>query len=224
MLKSRIGTFFNASLLSLFFVLAVIAAAPNMGSSDVPELPRADGSGDTPELMVDLFPTKLGAVAKQAERMKLSSLRGRVVLMDIFWSRCAHCEEHAPHIVEFYNQYRQRGFTVIGIATDRKDDKDDVENLRKFLQKAKINYPVGFLTTEIRAYYADSKNAGVPQMVLFGTDGKMITREIGWNDKIGEKMKKLIEAQLVKAPAMKAPAAKSSPANNKAAPRKTKKS
>lgn len=61
-------------------------------------------------------------------------------------------------------------------------------------------------------------------MVLFGTDGKMITREIGWNDKIGEKMKKLIEAQLVKAPAVKAPAAKSSPANNKAAPRKTKKS
>lgn len=210
---NRLRTILNVSLLSLFFTVAVVATAPRLGTADVPELPRADGTGAAPDMMLDMVPVNLGPVSKPS-RMKLSSLRGRVVLMDIFWSRCHHCEEHAPHIVELYNKYRQRGFTVLGVATDNKDNKEDVANLKSFMQKARINYPVGFLTTEIRAYYADPKDAGVPQMVLFGADGKMVMREVGWNPGIGEKVKKAIEAQLSKAPAAKAGAS--------AAPRKAK--
>lgn len=214
-MKNRMQTILHASFLSVFLALAVIAAAPRTGVSDVPELPKADGTGAAPDMMLDLVPLNLGAISKRAERLKLSSLRGRVVLMDIFWSRCPHCEEHAPHIVEFYNRYHQRGFTVLGVATDNKENKDDVANLKSFMQKAKITYPVGFLTTEIRAYYADPKDAGVPQMVLFGTDGKMVTREVGWSPATGEKIKKAIEAQLAKAPA-----AKAGSNGAKAAPRK----
>ncbi len=203
MLRKRIRTFINAGLLSLVCVLAVIAAAPNTGSSDVPELPKGNGMGDVPDMLVDLVPMNLGAVAKKQDYLKLSSLRGRVVLMDIFWSKCPHCEEHAPHIVELYNKYRQRGFTVLGLATDRKEDRDDVASLKQFIQKAKINYTVGFLTTEVRAYYADPKDAGVPQMILFGADGKMLLREVGWNAANFERLKKAIEAQLGKAPGAK---------------------
>lgn len=157
-------------------------------------------------MLVDLVPLNLGAVAKRQDYLKLSSLRGRVVMLDIFWSRCPHCEEHAPHVVELYNQYRQRGFTVLGLATDRKEDRDDLANLKQFIQKAKINYSVGFLTTEIRAYYADPKDAGVPQMILFGTDGKMVMREVGWNPEKASRLKKAIEAQFSKsAPAKSGP-------------------
>jgi hypothetical protein len=85
------------------------------------------------------------------------------------------------------------------------------------MAKAKINYPVGFLTNEIVAYYADSKNHGVPQMVIFGPDGKMAMREIGWNENIGKKVKETIEAQLAKAPATVKPGSKASakPVRNK---------
>lgn len=214
-MRNRIRTFLHASVLSLCFGLAVVSAAPHTGSSDVPELPKADGTGAAPDMMLDLVPVNLGVVAKPSQRLKLSSLRGRVVLMDIFWSRCHHCEEHAPHIVELYNRYRQRGFTVLGVATDSKDNKEDVANLKQFMQKAKINYPVGFLTTEIRAYYADPKDTGVPQMIVFGADGKMILREVGWSPATGEKVKKAIETQVTKAPSAKAGAS-----GAKAAPRK----
>jgi len=200
MLRSKIRTFFSAGLVSLFLALVVTASAPPTGSSDVPELPRGNGMGDIPDMLVELLPMNIGATAKRQEVLKLSSLRGRVVLLDIFWSKCPHCEEHAPHIVELYNQYRQRGFTVLGLATDRKDDKEDVASVKQFVQKARINYTVGFLTTEIRAYYADPKDAGVPQMILFGADGKMALREVGWNPANSERLKKAIEAQLAKAP------------------------
>src|SRR5262245_38695603 len=167
--------------LMLSSVLALmVMIAPRLGAQDIPELPLPDGSGDTPEMIVKLVPSNLGPVVNQTKSLKLSSLRGKVVLLDMFWSKCPHCEEHAPHIVEFYNQYKNRGLNIIGLATDQ---ESELASVRQFMAKAKISYPVGFLTTIVRAYYGDSHDSGVPQMVLFGPDGKMVIRRIGWNEK-----------------------------------------
>lgn len=193
-MNNQLKTFFQTALLTFSLALLAIVAVP----AEAQDLPKADGSGDTPDMLVELY-SPTGA----AKNVKLSSLRGKVVLMDIFWSRCPHCEEHAPQIVQLYNQYRQRGFTVIGLATDRKDSKDDLNSLKGFLERTKINYPIGFLTGEIRFNYADPKDAGVPQIIVFGADGKMVLREVGWTPAQADKVKKTIEAQLAKAPARK---------------------
>ncbi len=208
----------RAFVASCVLVLFTIAATPRLGVEDIPQLPMPDGSGDTPEMIVELLPSTPGPVVNQQKQLKLSSLRGRVVLLDMFWSKCHHCEEHAPHIVEFYNQYRNRGFTVLGLATDRKERKEDVDSVKAFVAKAKINYPVGFLTNEVIAYYRDSRDAGVPQMVLFGPDGKMVKRQIAWNEKIGKEMRAAIEEQLAKMPTVK-PGSK---ASSRPSTRKTK--
>lgn len=215
MSKNWFKASFNAALLSVAFVLIVTAGARALGAQDVPELPAADGSGDTPEMMIDMVSTVPGGVPGGSQ-MKLSSLRGKVVMLDMFWSQCPHCEEHAPHIVELYNAYRQRGFTVLGLATDPKGDKDSPGRVKTFMAKAKINYPVGYVTNEVIAYYADSHNHGVPQMVIFGPDGKMVLREIGWNETVSQKVKQAIETQLAKLATVK-PGSKASakPAKNK---------
>lgn len=199
-------------------LLLSVAATPRLGVEDIPELPMPDGSGDTPEMVINLLPGAAGPGANQPKQIKLSSLRGKVALIDMFWSRCHHCEEHAPHIVQIYNNYRARGFTVLGLATDRPEKKDDVESVKAFVAKAKLNYPVGFLTTEVIAYYMDSHDHGVPQMVLFGPDGKMAIRRIGWSEKIEKEMRAAIEEQLAKMPTVK-PGSK---ASSRPATRKTK--
>jgi thiol-disulfide isomerase/thioredoxin len=203
-MTNSLKPFFTVSLLIRAFaascvLLLSVAATPRLGVEDVPELPMPDGSGDTPEMIIDLLP----GGAEQQNQLKLSGMRGKVVLIDVFLSTCPHCEEHAPHIVEFYNQYRDRGFTVLGLATDNKDNRDSFESVRAFVSLAKIEYPVGFLTPEVIAYYVDSHDHGVPQMILFGPDGKMAKRLIGWNEKIGKEMRSAIEAQLAKMPAVK---------------------
>jgi thiol-disulfide isomerase/thioredoxin len=207
------GLTIRAFVASSLLVFMSFAAVPRLGTADVPELPRGDGTGDTPDMLIKLVPNNLGSVANRADNLRLSSLRGRVVLLDLFWSQCPHCEEHAPHIVGFYNQYRQRGFTVLGLASDQQNKIDDVKT---FVRKAKINYPVGFMTTEIVAYYAEGSQ--VPQMILFGPDGKMVKRITGWTDKIGQEMRQAIEAQLAKLPTVK-PGSK---ASSKSSPRKIK--
>jgi glutathione peroxidase-family protein len=196
-----VGMFIRAFAASCVLLLSV-AATPRLGVDDIPELPMPDGSGDTPEIVVDLAP---GGSAEEQKQLKLSSLRGKVALIDMFLSTCPHCEEHAPHIVELYNQYRDRGFTVLSLATDNggKDNKDSVASVRAYASLAKIEYPVGFVTPEVIAYYVDSHDHSVPQMVLFGPDGKMAIRRIGWNEKSSKDIRAAIEAQLAKMPAVK---------------------
>jgi thiol-disulfide isomerase/thioredoxin len=184
----------------------VVFAAPRLGQEDVPELPRPDGSSEVPEMILSMV-TNPAAGAGQSSRIKLSSLRGKVILLDMFSSQCPHCRDHAPHVTEVYNQYKARGFTMLGLATD-KNDNVGVINVRNFLRETKITYPTAFITTEVVAYYADPRNHQVPQMVLFGADGKLVKRWIGWSPTVDKEMRAAIEGQLSKAPAP-APANKS---------------
>jgi glutathione peroxidase-family protein len=207
-MTNSLKPFFTVSLLiralaASCVLLLSVAATPRLGVEDVPELPMPDGSGDTPEMIIDLLPGDGSAATEEQKQFKLSSLRGKVALIDVFLSTCPHCEEHAPHIVELYNQYRDKGFTVLGLATDNKENKDSVASVRAFTTLAKIEYPVGFVTPEVIAYYVDSHDHGVPQMILFGPDGKMAIRRIGWNEKSSKDIRAAIEAQLAKMPAVK---------------------
>jgi thiol-disulfide isomerase/thioredoxin len=195
-----VSTLIRAIAASCVLMLSV-AATPRLGFDDAPELPMPDGSGDTPEMMIDLLPG--GGAGEGQKQLKLSSLRGKVVLLDMFLSTCPHCQEHAPHIVELYNQYRDKGFTVLGLSTDNKENKDNVANVQGYVTIAKIEYPVGFVIPEIVAYYVDSHDHSVPQMILFGPDGKMAIRRVGWNDKSGKEIRAAIEAQLAKMPTVK---------------------
>ncbi|MBS1787933.1 MAG: redoxin domain-containing protein [Acidobacteria bacterium] len=198
-MSTRIRTAIKALLVSLCFVLAVTASARSTGQS-VPELPMPDGSGDTPEITVDLYQVPGVEIG---DKLKLSSLRGKVVLVDMFLSTCPHCQDHAPNIVAMYNQYKAKGFTVISMATDDKSNPNAAKNVGRYVTKAKINYPVGQISYEIIAYYGDPKNAGVPQMVLFGADGKMALRETGWDENVGKRLTQAIEDQLAKLPTVK---------------------
>ncbi|MFN0110368.1 MAG: TlpA disulfide reductase family protein [Blastocatellia bacterium] len=198
-MKKMNKTAIKALMMSIGLAVAMTCLASPIAQS-VPELPKADGSGDTPEITLDLY--QIPGV-EAGGKLKLSSLNGKVVLLDMFLSSCPHCQDHAPHIVEMYNKFKQRGFTVVSIASDDKSKPDSAKNVAKYAAKAKINYPVGQISYEVIAYYGDPKNAGVPQMVLFGADGKMAFRETGWDEALGKRLAEAIEAQLSKLPTVK---------------------
>lgn len=65
----------------------------------------------------------------EGEIVKLSSMKGKYVLVD-FWAKwCGPCRAENPNVVRVYNKYKDKGFTVFGVSLDR--NKSDWVNAIK---------------------------------------------------------------------------------------------
>lgn len=71
------------------------------------------------------------------EAIKLSSLKGKVVLVDFWASWCAPCRESMPFLEKLSKTYKGQGLIVLGVNID-----NDLEAARKFLKELPVSFPI----------------------------------------------------------------------------------
>ncbi|OBG28870.1 cytochrome c biogenesis protein DipZ [Mycobacterium sp. 852002-51057_SCH5723018] len=72
----------------------------------------------------------------------LASLRGKVVLIDFWAYSCINCQRAIPHVVDWYNRYRDDGLVVIGVHTPEYAFERVPGNVASGAAALHITYPV----------------------------------------------------------------------------------
>ncbi|MCW2514290.1 MAG: cytochrome c biosis protein [Mycobacterium sp.] len=72
----------------------------------------------------------------------LKSLRGKVVLIDFWAYSCINCQRAIPHVVGWYDAYRDKGFEVIGVHSPEYGFEKVDTNVASGAADLDIEYPI----------------------------------------------------------------------------------
>jgi thiol-disulfide isomerase/thioredoxin len=138
-------------------------------SSAGPKLMPAHGAACEAEGMANLdFTLKdhNGAV------VKLADYKGKVVLLNFWGSWCGPCKMEIPGFIELQEQYRAKGFVIVGVAVE-----DTPEAVKAYASEAKINYPLAMVQDDVEDTYGPIY--GLPMSFLIARDGSICRKHLG---------------------------------------------
>jgi peroxiredoxin len=108
----------------------------------------------------------------EGKAVRLSDLRGKVVLLDFWATWCEPCKDEIPQFVGLQDRYRDQGLVVLGVSMD-----DSPDPVKKFYAQYKMNYPVVMGTAKTGDDYGGI--LGLPIAFVLDRRGAIITRHIG---------------------------------------------
>ena len=127
----------------------------------------------------------------EGKAVKLSDYagRGKVVLIDFWASWCGPCCKAIPGLIDLYNQYKDKGFEVVGVSLDEKADawKKAIERLN--IPWVNMSDLKGWKSEGSRAYAVST----IPYTVLIDADGKILAHNLHQDE-----LKKTLEKVLNK--------------------------
>ena len=100
------------------------------------------------------------------KNLKLSEMRGKVVLINFWASWCGPCRQEMPLLNSLHNKYEPLGFTVIGVNVEER-----TENARDFIKNTPVDFPI-LLDNENRVSKL-YKVVAMPTTVVVDRDGNM---------------------------------------------------
>lgn len=119
--------------------------------------------------------------------LTLSSLRGKIVMIDFWASWCKPCRQENPNVVALYNKYKDKGFDILGVSLDKEkgawikaiaDDKltwHHVSDLKFWQNEAAVKYGI----------------QSIPATLLLDKEGKIIAKNLR-GEELAKKLAELI--------------------------------
>jgi thiol-disulfide isomerase/thioredoxin len=125
--------------------------------------------------MLDVPAPEIVMADTTGKMLKLSNLKGKVVLIDFWASWCGPCRRENPNVVKLYEEYKSKGFEVFSVSLDQDKErwikaiKDDglvwtnhVSDLKYWQNEAARLYQV----------------SSIPRTILLDKEGNIIARDL----------------------------------------------
>lgn len=121
--------------------------------------------------------------------LALSSLKGKVVLIDFWASWCKPCRQESPNMVKLYNRFKDKGFEIYGVSLDK-----DKKAWTEAIQKDGLNWihvsDLKFWQSDAAALYSVTS---IPATYLLNAQGKVLATNLR-----GQELEKAVELALGK--------------------------
>jgi peroxiredoxin len=166
--------------------------------------PAGEARAQSRDLKAQFFSRYLNRPAPQfalkdtsGKVVHLSDYRGKVVLLNFWFSACFPCRQETPDLVALHRQYHSDGLVILGINTDRLVTPDDDGTMRrKFIDTYRIPYPV--LVADLETYRAYGQAPVQPISFLIDRAGTIV--EIFWGAYPGQAFDRAVRPRLAAAP------------------------
>lgn len=127
-----------------------------------------------------LFPFQLEATTLEGKPLRLSDLRGKVVIVDVWGTWCPPCRAEIPHFVELQRELGER-LVVIGLTWEQGQTGPQAEaTVKRFAAELGVNYPLVMATGEDLARIPDLN--AFPTTLFLDKQGRVRAREVGYRD------------------------------------------
>ena len=121
--------------------------------------------------------------------MKLSDLKGKIVLVDFLASWCGPCRAENPNVLRIYQKYKNKGFTVFSVSLD-----DNAAKWKEAIEKDKLEWTTH--VSDLKGWYSPLVNSykidAIPHTVLLNREGKIIGKNLR-SDKLEDQLIELLK-------------------------------
>ncbi len=144
----------------------------------------------TQHLQVGKPAPEISLATPEGSKLALSSLKGKVVLIDFWASWCGPCRQENPNVLKMYNQHKGKGFEIYGVSLDRKRE-DWLAAIAQDQLSWKHVSDLQFWQSEAAQTY---HVRAIPATYLIGRDGTIIAKNLrgpALEAKLAEVMEKM---------------------------------
>lgn len=118
----------------------------------------------------------------------LKELKGKVIVMNFWFTGCGPCKQEIPALNELVNNYKNKNVLFIAFALD-----DDLKILNIYLKKTPFDYVIIPKASQVAKDY---KITLYPSHIIVDKKGNIVTTIEGGSDKIGKEISAIIDNQL----------------------------
>lgn len=124
----------------------------------------------------------------KGQEFKLSSLKGKYVLVDFWASWCGPCRAENPHLLKAYKELKDKGFEIVGVSLDEKKEQWLGAVKQDGMPWIQVSDLKGFKTEIAVKYGIDA----IPQNFLINPEGIIVAKNLRGED-VKEKIAKFIK-------------------------------